>query len=160
MSECLAPLSPGLGRVPSRRSSENLPFLWTRVNRSKNGLPQKAWSPGRKYSVTLTSPASTLPTEVEGARAPSTSAQGRGSLSPGREPSQRLDDHAASHDLMRQLTAGVPQEQPEASETPEQEPEREKRAPGPLRERLRRAQGPGPGGDASSEGSPGHHSSS
>ena len=52
------------------------------------------------------------------------------------------------------LKAGMPQEQPEASEMSEQQPERERKSPGPLRERLRRAQGPGPGGDASSEGAP------
>jgi hypothetical protein len=158
LSECQAPLSPGLGRAPSRRSSETLPLPWTRVNRSKNGLPQKSLVAGKEIRRDL-NVFGEHPSDW-GRRCARISAQGRGSLSPGREPSQRLDDHAASHDLMRQLTAGVPQEQPEASETPEQEPEREKRAPGPLRERLGRAQGPGPGGDASSEVSPGHHSSS
>ena len=71
--------------------------------RSKNGLPQKAWSLGRRYGVTLTSSASTLPTEVEGGRV----SQFRDKVAYLRDANRRKDEiimqqamtHAATHSL-------------------------------------------------------------
>jgi hypothetical protein len=128
------------------------------VNRSKNGLPQKAWSLGRKYGVTLTSSASTLPTEVEGGRASQLSDE----VAYLRDANRRKDEI-----IMQQAMTHAAYSQPgchRSSQKPLRRPSSSRRgkerAPGPLRERLRRAQGPGPGDDASSEGSLGHHSSS
>ena len=88
------------------------------MNRSTNGLPQEAWSLGRKYGVTLTSSASTLPTEVEGGRTSQLSDE----VAYLRDANRRKDEIIMQQAMTpcSVLTAGMPQEQPEASETSEQ----------------------------------------